>query len=121
MQWRNDTTLPSHGLGLRPVGKSSEAFELPLGLKTPKAQNEQRFSVLPPERGQIADVVGPLAAPARMDASCADGEASERRIGEGEHARVYPNGLSGGGGPQSKTDACVLVASEPSPSDERPG
>ena len=82
-----------------------------LGLKTPKAQNEQRFSALPPERGQIADVVGPLAAPARMDASCADGEASERRIGEGEHARVYPNGLSGGGGPQSKTNACVVVVS----------
>src|SRR5215831_21296818 len=42
MQWRNDTTLPSRGLRLRPVGKS-------LGLKSGKAQNEQCFSGLPPK------------------------------------------------------------------------
>jgi hypothetical protein len=43
----------------------------------------------------------------------------ERGIGEREHARVYPNARSdGGGGPQSKTDACVLVVSEPSPRDD---
>src|SRR5262245_20123591 len=43
MQWRDNTTLPSRGLGLRPVGKS-------LGLKSGKAQNEHMFSGLPPKR-----------------------------------------------------------------------
>src|SRR5262245_60388401 len=27
MQWTDDTTLPSRGLGLRPIGKSSECFQ----------------------------------------------------------------------------------------------
>ena len=33
----------------------------------------------------------------------------ERGIGEREHVRVYPNARSGGGGPQSKTNAGVVV------------
>src|SRR5262249_45763102 len=61
MQWRDDTTLPSRGLGLRPIGKSSEAFELPW-LKTAKAQNEQIFFGLPPKADLPPDLRAPPAA-----------------------------------------------------------
>jgi hypothetical protein len=39
----------------------------------------------------------------------ADGKAGECGIREREHAPVYPNARSGGGGPQSKTNACGVV------------
>src|SRR5262249_49484608 len=52
---RDDTTVPSRGLGLRPIGKSSECFQLTAGVGTGKAQNECMFfrfapkANLPPE------------------------------------------------------------------------
>jgi len=46
-----DTTLLSRGLGLRPVGKSSECFRMTAGAKSGKAQNEQTFSGFAPESG----------------------------------------------------------------------
>ena len=51
MQWRNDTTLPSRGLGLRPIGKSSECFRMTTGVKSGKAQNERMFFRFAPESG----------------------------------------------------------------------
>src|SRR6516165_10343955 len=51
MQWRNDTTLPSRGLGLRPIGKSSECFRMTTGVKSGKAQNERMFYRFAPEIG----------------------------------------------------------------------
>ena len=47
MQWRDDTTLPSRGLWLRPIGKSSECCRITVG--TGKAQRNQMFSGLPPK------------------------------------------------------------------------
>src|SRR5262245_13065618 len=55
MQWRDDTTLPSRGLGLRPIGKSSECFRMTAGVKSGKAQNERMFFRFAPESGQMAD------------------------------------------------------------------
>src|SRR6516164_7524962 len=51
MQWRDDTTLPSRGLGLRPIGKSSECFRMTAGVRTGKAQNEHMFYRFAPESG----------------------------------------------------------------------
>src|SRR5262249_34203083 len=44
---RDDTTLPSRGLWLRPIGKSSGCFRMTAGVKSGKAQNEHMFSGLP--------------------------------------------------------------------------
>src|SRR5215831_18594816 len=43
------TTLPSRGLRLRPIGKSSECLRMTAGVKSGKAQNEHMFSGLPPK------------------------------------------------------------------------
>src|SRR6516164_225 len=43
------TTLPSRGLSLRPVGKSSEASELPLGSKPVRLRTSISFTGLPPK------------------------------------------------------------------------
>src|SRR5215831_106033 len=51
MQWSDYTTLPSRGLGLRPIGKSSECFRMTAGVKSGKAQNERMFFRFAPQRG----------------------------------------------------------------------
>src|SRR5262245_42842704 len=60
------TTLPSRGLWLRPIGKSSGCFRMTAGVKSGKAQNEHMFSGFP-KSGQIADdSVCPLCAIGRL-------------------------------------------------------
>src|SRR5262245_20390261 len=84
MQWRDCTTLPSRGLSLRPVGKSSECFRMTAGVKSSKAQNERMFFRFAPESGHRATR---LACPL-----CANCEQSQQEVrlfdhlvGEREH------------------------------------
>src|SRR5262245_1533451 len=51
MQWRDDTTLLSRGLGLRPISKSSESPELPLGSKPLKLRTSKGLPVFPADIG----------------------------------------------------------------------
>ena len=60
MQWRDDTTLLSSGLGLRPIGKSSECFRMTAGVKSGKAQNERMFFRFALESDIVADIGGRL-------------------------------------------------------------
>src|SRR5262249_36581493 len=87
MQWTDDTTLPSRGLGLRPVGQSSEASELSLKLKTPKAQSEQRFFPLRPQKRTYHPILELLPPPA---------------LGERCHGRPRAS-------PRSRASAAVFV------------
>src|SRR5262245_8333894 len=50
MQWRDYTTLPSRGLSLRPVGKSSECFRMTAGVKSGKLRMSACFPVCPRKR-----------------------------------------------------------------------
>src|SRR5262249_55032466 len=47
------TTLPSRDLSLRPVGKSSEASELPLGSKPVRLRTSISFTGLPPKSDDL--------------------------------------------------------------------
>src|SRR5262249_35765882 len=79
MQWRNDTTLPSRGLCLRPRGRSSECLRMTAGAESAKAQNEHMFSGLSPKARRMgkgaqvhissAPMLACGAVPMRLDAS----------------------------------------------------
>src|SRR5215471_17324293 len=79
MQWRNDTTLPSRGLCLRPRGRSSECLRMTAGAESAKAQNEHMFSGLSPKARRVgkgaqvhissAPMLACGAVPTRLDAS----------------------------------------------------
>src|SRR5262249_52529130 len=53
MQWSDYTTLPSRGLSPRPIGKSSECFQMTAGVKSGKAQDGRMFFRFAPESGLL--------------------------------------------------------------------